>query len=180
MLLQPIDIDSESNDGSMQACEAETTMDVEDEGISPTIPFHVHQSLVEDFAHDAQEVQHMEETKSSEVLFHDPLATLQPHEMIQLLPPVVPSLKVLQGLTSPQMTSQQRIAIMNAQDILWSDDEIRWQLQRILVKANNESKVLMDPLLATHVMTSGQPGLVVSVVQSAISECSSHHHHSLD
>lgn len=160
VLLQPIEIDSESNDGSMQACEVEPIMEVDDVDISPTIPFHVHQSLVDDFAQDAQEVQNMEETKTSEVSFHDPLASLQPHELIQLLPPVVPSLKVLQGLTSPQMTPQQRVAIMNAQDMLWSDDEIRWQLQRILERANNESKVLMDPLLATHVMVSGQTGLL--------------------
>ena len=80
-------------------------------------------------------------------------------------PPVVSNLQVLNGLTSPAMNADHRIAVLKAQDSLWSDDEIRWHLERILQRNEDPTKVLLDPLLATHVMTSGQTGLIFRWVQ---------------
>ena len=91
---------------------------------------------------------------------HDPLASLHASELVKLKPPLVPNLQTLASLTAPSMPSQTRMQVVAAQDSMWADDEIRWHLRKILSKQENCNKTLLDPLLATHVVQSGQTFLI--------------------
>ena len=58
------------------------------------------------------------------------------------------------------MPAQTRDQILTAQEELWTDDEIRWHLHRMLIKADPALKVVLDPLIATAVVNTGQVGLL--------------------
>ena len=149
----------------------------EDVPISPTVPF-----TVDEFGpHKVGEVIpfHDAVTKTDAVMHAlpqqespplDPLASLKPDELLRLLPPAIPNLQTLAGLSAPHMLSSVRAQILAGQGSSWADDEIRWHLLRLLGQVGSRAKVLLDPLLATHVVHSRQTALIYRWAQQLGSE----------
>ena len=136
--------------------------------VSPTIPFHVETGSAnlphgdKDGSSDAMMANAVEAHEEVNPTFQplDPLASLQSNELVQLTPPLVPNLQTLAGLISPNMTAESRLQIFMRQDTTWADDEIRWHLMTLLGKVGSRTKILLDPLLATHVVQSNQTALL--------------------
>ena len=168
VIIKPIDLElGSSDDVSPENLYGEPMeVDTAQEELSPTVPFSVHVELLADMDEDAQ----MTHPSSKPEEIHrtqgcEPLASLKASELARMIPPVVSNLQVLNGLMASTMSTDHRKAVLQAQDDLWADDEIRWHLNRILEKSEDPTKILLDPLLATHVMTSGQTGLIFRWVQ---------------
>ena len=123
--------------------------------VSPTMLFSIRDEPIEE--NDLPEVAQALDQPEAPL---DPLAALKASEFLQLRPPTVPNMQTVLSMTQPTMKSAARQQIMISQEDLWTDDEIRWHLGRILSKAASPSKVLLDPLIATAVVISGQAGLI--------------------
>ena len=167
IVIQPIDTDEclsePMHDSYPDPVDVEAMDGVE---ISPTLPFTTKMDLMQDFVHDDQMASGSGLAPETTTVGQDPLTLLKAAELVKLLPPVVPNLHVLQGFSSPTMAAQQRLAVLAVQKFLWADDEVRWHIQRILEKQNDATKILLDPLLASHVMTSGQTGILYRWMQT--------------
>ena len=80
----------------------------------------------------------------------DPLAALTPCEMVLVPPPAVSGLSALPSLTAPVLAASVRLQILQAQDMAWSDDEVRWHLHQLVALSNKTDVVVLDPLLASE------------------------------
>lgn len=80
----------------------------------------------------------------------DPLVKLSPAQLLALVPPVVSTLQVFKSMTKPTMTVEDRLAVLDSQGTAWSDDEIRWHLEQVVVKAERPGTVILDPLIASE------------------------------
>ena len=181
LLLRDVSMDS----GSEMEFPNETSHDHEEENlldakqieVSPTMHF----SVVDEAA-ECEMPKHPLVLNQPEAPL-DPLAALKAHEFVQLRPPAVPNLQTVSSMIQPQMQSAARKQIMVSQEDLWTDDEIRWHVDRILSKASAPGKVLLDPLIATTVVNSGQVGLIyqwygsLSCTPSVIATCVWHEGH---
>ena len=159
-----------------QSCELEVPCEPVG-AITPTVPFQIDQvnsELALESAGDNREAKECEALvptlleRSDRPL--DPLASLKADELLHLNPPTVPNLQTLTGLTTPHMISSARLQILQNQGSSWADDEIRWHLLRLLGQVGSRAKVMMDPLLATHVVLSRQTALIYRWVQQLGSE----------
>ncbi len=90
----------------------------------------------------------------------DPLAALTPNEFLKLRQPGPHTLSALEQMIKPQMLVEARLQVLDVQESLWADDEIRWHLHRIMVPQDCHEKVILDPLLATAVVNSRNVGLL--------------------
>ena len=128
---------------------------VELEAISPTAPFVVEEpNPIISSKFDDHDV--AEGPKAP----LDPLAALTPNEFLKLRQPGPHSLSALEQMIKPQMMVEARLQVLDVQESLWADDEIRWNLKRIMASQDCQEKVILDPLLATAVVNSRNVGLL--------------------
>ena len=137
--------------------------------VSATVPFTVQQDESVDSAgivtvDESEEVEALMDGKDG--IQHDPLEALTPKEFVQLRMPVLTSLQAVTSMTKPQMGANIRLKGLEVQHDLWADDEIRWHVGKILEQAGNPTKVCLDPLIATAVVSSGNAGLIYQWIRS--------------
>ena len=107
-------------------------MDCKGDDLSPTVPFKI----------DSPE-------SSGSVPLADPLLGLTPAQLLEVLVPQIGSVEVLHALVGQQISSVIRRQLIDRQETLWADDEVRWHLENIVGQAGSSRWVVLDPLLAT-------------------------------
>ena len=84
------------------------------------------------------------------------LCHLQPHGLLQLLYPQVDSIEAMHGLVHQKLGRSIRHQILTNQGMLWADDEIRFHLQQMALRAPEDQSIgVWDPLLLTSSMKHG-------------------------
>ena len=81
------------------------------------------------------------------VEMNDPVVALQKDQLCTLLRPPVGSFVVLETLMKQMIRTADRLTILDTQETLMADDEIRWHVNRILGLSGKEGWVQLDPLL---------------------------------
>ena len=166
ILIRPVAFDR------LQAADRGTSPKVEpvvdaigiDNALTATVPFTIEEPMQSIPVLQPESVTRVEGNENAadmvSNIVHDPLASLHASELVQLKPPLVPNLQTLASLTTPTMPAHTRQQVLAAQDSMWADDEIRWHLRKIISKQEKCNKIMLDPLLATHVVQSGQTFLI--------------------
>ena len=126
--------------------------------ISPTVPFAIQSSSAAASGVDSSVP--MDDVECGPQPPIDPLAALTPNEFLQLRHPSPNNWLAFEQMIKPQMAVEARLQVMDVQESLWADDEIRWHLDRIVTTHGNPEKVFIDPLLATAVVASKNVGLL--------------------
>ena len=106
---------------------------------------HVDPDIHPDFA-DGVGVTHAFPIQSK-CMYSDPVVALQKDQLCSLLRPQIGSSGVLETLIKQTLRTVDRLTILDTQDHLISDDEIRWHLNRILQLSGKTDWFLLDPLL---------------------------------
>ena len=78
----------------------------------------------------------------------DALLKLQAKPLTCLQPPIVHDVSLCELLLSQTMTVEDRLKILDNQDFVWGDDEIRWHLGRLQDGSPSNGVTVLDPLLA--------------------------------
>ena len=91
---------------------------------------------------------------------NDPLAQLSPEELLQVAPPNISSLFVVESLGKQEIPVNTRLRILDNQDHLWSDDEIRFHIGQILQQLTRQDIGFVDPLMAAEIVRRPQASLL--------------------
>ncbi len=78
----------------------------------------------------------------------DALLQLKAKPLTCLQPPMVHDVSLCDLLLSQTMTVEDRLRILENQDVVWGDDEIRWHLGRLRDHCPSNGVTVLDPLLA--------------------------------
>ena len=87
-----------------------------------------------------------------ECIASDPLCRLFPDELLQVAPPSITSLFVLESMSKQELPMNARLQILDSQSTLWSDDEIRFHVREMIKLSGRSDIGFVDPLLATEVV----------------------------
>ena len=82
------------------------------------------------------------------------LCRLDTHDLVAVEPPRVTSIAVFDALLKQTMLIHERIDVLEQQDCLWSDDEIRYHVRHMLDQTDNLDIQFVDPVLATAMLLS--------------------------
>lgn len=77
----------------------------------------------------------------------DPVVALQKEQLCSLIRPAVSTYAVLESLVGQTIGTADRLKILDTQNELTSDDEIRWHVNRLLKLSGKEGWFQLDPLL---------------------------------
>ena len=77
----------------------------------------------------------------------DPLCALGSSQLQAMLPPVVMNLSMKTALCSSTMVAEARVHILQNQEGLWADDEIRWHVDQMLTQSHRVGWFQIDPLI---------------------------------
>ena len=91
---------------------------------------------------------------------NDPLAQLSPEELLQVAPPNISSLFVVESLGKQEIPLNTRLRILDNQDHSWSDDEIRFHIGHILQQLTRQDIGFVDPLMAAEIVRRPQASLL--------------------
>ena len=132
------------------------------EDIPATVPFTVHDH--DDVSHlscSASDVDMVGPVSTPQASSHvEPLAALKTDEFLKMRPPIVASLQHVESMIRPTIPVDHRLQILEAQGDLWADDEIRWHLGDLKNKTGNAACTVLDPLISTSVVQTGNPALI--------------------
>ena len=90
----------------------------------------------------------------------DPLCRLLPEELIQVSPPPITSMFVLDSICRQEMPVHDRLRILEKQSSLWSDDEIRFHVRAMIQQSGRTDIGFVDPLLAAEIVRRPQASLL--------------------
>ena len=90
----------------------------------------------------------------------EPLLALRSSEFLQMRPPIVASLQHVESMIRPNIQTDHRIQILETQGDSWADDEVRWHIVDLLKKVGYDVCIMLDPLIATTVIQTGNPSLI--------------------
>ena len=114
----------------------------------------------------AVEQEQLGEVMATFGLTKDPLCKLSFQEFLTVAPPPVSSMSLLECLIRREVTHEVRLEILDQQMHLWSDDEVRFHLQQILLKVDKHDVGFVDPLLAAEMIRHPRSSLLAQWVQS--------------
>lgn len=103
----------------------------------------------------------------------DPLCKLDAAGFLAVVPPSLNSLHVVECLCRREIPSNLRLEILDRQAQLWSDDEIRFHLQQILLQVETVDQGFVDPLLAAEMIRNPRSTLLSQWAASWDGELSS-------
>ena len=97
----------------------------------------------------------------------DALLQLTAKPLTSLQPPLVTDAVLCDSLTSQAITVQDRCTILDHQETVWGDDELRWHLGRISIAVSGPRVTILDPLLAIGWMQQRDQTAVLSWLATA-------------
>ena len=95
-----------------------------------------------------------------ECIHADPLCRLFPDELLQVSPPSITSLFVLESMCKQEVPVNVRLHILDTQSHRWSDDEVRFHIREMIAHSGRSDIGFVDPLLATEVVRRPQASLL--------------------
>lgn len=137
-----------------------TEVSMDSPPISPTIPFVAEPAGADQAMHRADSAPTCPEESPEVLPSPEPLVALKAPEFLQIRPPTVVTLQHVDSMIRPSISQADRLSILEAQGLSWADDEIRWHLQDLIGKVGSEKVVVLDPLIATSVVHTGNPSLI--------------------
>ena len=91
----------------------------------------------------------------------EPLLHLSMPQLLEVAPPAIGSFEVLQALRAQNMPVTTRCSLLQRQDVLWADDEIKWHIEDMISKSSQVGWVLLDPLVASVSLTKRMASVIV-------------------
>lgn len=128
---------------------------MDDEGISPTIPFKAEEHFL---PHDTTPA--VGEHVQSVMGLVDPLCELTSQQLVNVLPPMVTSLAVVTSLLVQKLPVKDRLTILDQQGSVMADDEIRFHVHDFIALSRKDQVGFLDPLLLTEMIARPNPGLL--------------------
>ena len=94
-----------------------------------------------------------------------PLLQLSPTSLLEMVPPLVNDVDLCTNLRGVGISWACRVQLLDRQEHVWADDELLWHMQATVLHARKYA-VVLDPLLATTWVTSGNADLIEAWVRS--------------
>lgn len=123
--------------------------------ISPTIPWRAEESVADEptgSTHTGIDADPVPDADNAAppIARPEPLVSLDASRLLLVPEPSVTDVSLVQALRKQTIDVESRKAILANQGNLWSDDELCWHVDRLMVAANKRTWVFLDPLLAAE------------------------------
>ena len=90
------------------------------------------------------------------------LFQLRPEQLTEMLPPLVGDPTLLPALNQQLLDSDVRTSLLDLQQHVWGDDELKWHMNRVIENAVTHDTLVLDPLLASSWIRMGNVAWVKS------------------
>ncbi len=136
--------------------------------ISPTWPFTVDDGYstpapVDDEPKDVNQDCDMQDPSPDNeciVQSKEPLSLLRPDQFVDLPCPVVDNMQTVTSLRARMMPSKVRSVLLWQQEESWADDEVLWHLQQCIHRSGKSQVAVLDPLIASALVSDYKPRII--------------------
>ena len=90
------------------------------------------------------------------------LFQLRPEQLTEMLPPLIGDPNLLPALTQQMLDSDVRKSLLDLQQHVWGDDEVKWHMHKVVAGAVTHDTLVLDPLLASSWIRMGNVAWVKS------------------